>query len=146
MTEREGVRTGPRSSGQPERRPLGPDASMGDMFGHLAQESRRFVELQMELVKMQLLQGLAGGLYDAVKIAAAAALLGMAAFFLVVAFALGVSAWLGSYWQGLLVTGLLLLMAGGVMLWIAVGTSFLLNVIPKDLLKQVRTLSRGRPE
>ena len=143
MTEREGVPTGPRSSGQPERRPLGPDASMGEMLGHLAQESRRFVELQIELTKMQVLQGLAGSLYDAVKIAAAATLLAMAGLFLVVAFALGISAWLGSYWQGLLVTGVLLLIAGAIMRWIAVGTSFLLNVIPKDLLKQVRTLSRG---
>lgn len=143
MTEREAERSGPRSSGQPERRPLGADASMADLLGHLAQESRRFVELQLEFAKMQLLQGLAGGLYDAVKIALAAGLLAMAGLFLLVAFALGVSAWLGSYWQGLLVTGLLLLIAGGVMLWIAVGTSFLLNVIPKDLLKQVRALSRG---
>jgi hypothetical protein len=116
---------------------------MADLAAHLAEETRRFVELQIELAKMQALQGLAGGLYDALKITIAAVLLGMAGLFLVVAFALGVSAWLDSYWLGLLVTGTLLLVAGGAMLWVAVGTSFLLNVIPKDLLKQVRTLSRG---
>ena len=146
MIEREGVRTGARPGDPPGRRPLGPDADMTDMLGHLAEETRRYVELQIELAKMQALQGLAGGLYDAVKIAAAASLLSMAGLFLVIAFALGVSAWLGSYWLGLTVTGLLLLVAGGAMLWIAVGTSFLLNVIPKDLLKQVRTLSRGPAE
>jgi len=61
----------------------------------------------------------------------------------VIALALGLAVAFGSYWLGVLVTGLILLAAGGLVLWFALGTSFLLNVIPKDLLKQVRTLSRG---
>jgi hypothetical protein len=62
---------------------------------------------------------------------------------MVIALALGLSVWVGSYWLGTLLTGVLLLIAGAVVLRIAVGTSFLLNVIPKDVLKQVRALSRG---
>ena len=136
-----------RTGGRPvDRVNLGADPSMGDMMAHLAQESKRFVELQIELTKMQLLQGLAGGLYDGLKIAVALGLLGLAWLCLVIAFAIGMSVWVGSYWVGLLITGVLLLIGGGLVLWFAVGTSFLLNVIPNDLLKQVRTLSRGPRE
>jgi hypothetical protein len=116
---------------------------MVELVTHLAQETKRYVELQVELTKMQALQALAGGLYDALKLAIAAGLFALAGLCLVIALALGLSVAVGSYWLGVLVTGLLLLVAGGVVLWFALGTSFLLNVIPKDLLKQVRTLSRG---
>lgn len=119
---------------------------MGELIAHLAQETRRYVELQIELAKMQALQGLAGGLYDAAKLAVAAALFGLAGLCLVIALALGLSVWFGSYWIGVLVTGVLMLIAGAIVLWIALGTSFLLNVIPKDLLRQVRALSRGSSE
>lgn len=124
----------------------GPDAPMADLMTHLAQQTRRYVELQIELTKMQALQGLAGGLYDAAKIAVAAALFGLAGLCFVVALALGLSVWMGSYWLGVLTTGAILLVAGAVATWFAIGTSFLLNVIPKDLLRQVRILSRGRTE
>lgn len=128
------------------RRTPGTDASMTELVAHLAQETRRYVELQIDLAKMQALQGLAGAMYDGLKIAIAAGLLTLAGLCLVVAFALAISAWLGSYWIGVLITGLLLLIAGGVALWLAVGTSFLLNIIPKDLRRQVRVLSRGPRE
>ena len=124
----------------------GPDASMTELASHLAQETRRYVELQIDLMKMQALQGLAGAMYDGFKIAVAAGLLALAGLCLVIAFALAISAWLGSYWLGMTVTGLLLLLAGGVALWLAVGTSFLLNIMPKDLRRQVRVLSRGPRE
>ncbi len=124
----------------------GPDASMTELVSHLAEETRRYVELQIDLVKMQALQGLAGAMYDGLKIAVAAGLLALAGLCLVIGFALAISAWLGSYWIGITVTGLLLLLAGGVALWLAVGTSFLLNVLPKDLRRQVRVLSRGPRE
>lgn len=120
------------------------DASMTDLMTHLANETRRYVELQVELAKMQALQGLAGGLYDATKIAVAATLLGLASLCLLIALAIGLSVWLNSYWLGVLITGAVLLAAGLVALWFAVKTSFLLNVIPEDLLRQVRILSRGR--
>lgn len=116
---------------------------MGELAAYLVQESKHFVELQVELTKMQVLQGIVGGLYDAVKIALAMALLGMGGVAVVIALALGLSVWMGSYWQGVLLTGGLLLLVGGIVLWLAIGTSFLLNVLPTDLLKQVRTLSRG---
>ena len=133
--------------GHPRRSiPPGPDASMTELVTHLAHETRRYVELQIELAKMQALQGLAGGLYDAVKIAIAAALFGLAGLCLVIALAIGLSVLLESYWLGVLLTGMLLLVAGAVVLWFALGTSFLLNVIPKDLLRQVRILSRGPRE
>ena len=119
---------------------------MAELVTHLAQETRRYVELQIELTKMQALQGLAGGLYDAAKIAVAAALFGLAGLCLVISLALGLSVWMGSYWLGTLTTGILLLIAGAIVAWFAIGTSFLLNVIPKDLLRQVRILSRGRAE
>ena len=119
------------------------DASLADLMAHLAQETKRYVELQIELAKMQALQALAGGLYDAAKVAVAAGLFALAGLCLVIALALGLAVAFGSYWLGVLVTGLILLAAGGLVLWFALGTSFLLNVIPKDLLKQVRTLSRG---
>lgn len=128
------------------RRTARPDASMTELMSHLAQETRRYVELQIDLAKMQALQGLAGALYDGLKIAVAAGLLALAGLCLVIALALGISVWLGSYWVGVLLTGLLLLAAGGIALWFAVGTSFLLNVIPKDLRRQVRVLSRGPHE
>ena len=124
----------------------GVDASMAELMTHLAQETRRYVELQIELTKMQALQGLAGALYDGAKIAAAAALFGLAGLCLVIALALGLSVWMGSYWLGTLTTGVILLVAGAVVAWFAIGTSFLLNVIPKDLLRQVRILSRGRAD
>jgi hypothetical protein len=130
---------GPRSA-------PGPEASMAELVARLAEESRRYVELQIELTKMQALQGLAGGLYDGAKIAVAAALFGLAGLCLVIALALGLSVWMGSYWMGVLATGLLLLIAACVAAWFAIATSFLLNVIPKDLLRQVRILSRGRRE
>lgn len=116
---------------------------MGDLAAHLAKETRRFVELQIELTKMQALQGLAGGLYDAVKLSIAAALIGMASLCFVIALALGLSVLFGSFWLGTLVTGVILLVAGAIVLRIAVGTSFLLNILPSDLLKQVRALSRS---
>lgn len=116
---------------------------MGELVSHLSQETRRFVEMQLELAKMQALQALAGGLYDALKVGLALGLFALAGFFLVIALAFGLSAWMGSYWLGMLMTGVLLLIAGAIVLRIAVGTSFLLNVIPKDLLRQVRALSRG---
>lgn len=141
-SERE-VRPEPRPA---ERMNLGPEPSMGDMVTHLGQESKRFVELQIELAKMQALQGLAGGLYDGLKIAAAIGLFSLAGLCFVIALALAISVWLGSHWLGILVTGILLTIVGGVVLWYAVVTSFLLNVIPKDLLKQVRALSRGQRE
>ena len=125
------------------RRAVRADASMTELMTHLAQETRRYVELQIDLAKMQALQGLAGAFYDGLKIAVAAGLLALAGLCIVIALALALSVWLGSYWLGVLVTGLLLAVAGGVALWIAVGTSFLLNVIPKDLRHQVRVLSRG---
>lgn len=128
------------------RRAPGPDASMTELVAHLAQETRRYVELQIDLAKMQALQGLAGAMYDGLKIAIAAGLLTLAGLCLVIAFALAVSAWVGSYWIGVLITGLLLSIMGGVALWLAVGTSFLLNIIPKDLRHQVRVLSRGPRE
>src|SRR5688500_18776023 len=128
------------------RRAPGPDASMTELVAHLAQETRRYVELQVDLAKMQALQGLAGAMYDGLKIAIAAGLLTLAGLCLVIAFALAVSAWVGSYWIGVLITGLLLSIMGGVALWLAVGTSFLLNIIPKDLRHQVRVLSRGPRE
>ena len=128
------------------RRAPGPDASMTELAAHLAQETRRYVELQADLAKMQALQAMAGALYDGLKIAVAASLLSLAGLCLVVALALALSAWLGSYWIGVLVTGLLLLVAGGIALSIAVGTSFLLNIIPKDVRHQVRILSRGPRE
>lgn len=137
----------PRTGLRPgDRMPLGPDPSMADMMAHLGQETKRFVELQIELTKMQALQGIAGGLYDALKIAVAVALFSLAGLCLVIALALAVSVLVGSYWLGILITGFLLLIAGGVVFWLALGSSFLLNVIPNDLLKQVRTLSRGRRE
>ena len=126
--------------------PPSADTSMTELVTHLAHETRRYVELQVELAKMQAVQALAGGLYDAMKIAIAAALLGMAGLCFVIALAIGLSVALGNYWLGVLVTGLLLLVAGGLVLWFALGTSFLLNVIPKDLLRQVRILSRGPRE
>lgn len=141
-TDRE-VRSEPRPS---DRVNLGPEPSMGELLTHLGQESKRFVELQIELAKMQALQGLAGGLYDGLKIAAALGLFSLAGLCFVIALALALSVWLGAYWLGMLVTGLLLAIAGAFVFWFAVGTSFLLNVIPKDLLKQVRTLSRGPRE
>ena len=122
------------------------DASMAELATHLARETRRFVELQVELTKMQALQSLAGGLYDGAKIALAAGLLGLGGLCLVIALALGLSVMLESYWLGTLITGALLLVAGGVVAWFAIKTSFLLNVIPKDLLRQVRILSRGPRE
>ena len=130
----------------PPRPTPGPDASMAELMAHLAHETRRYVELQIELTKMQAVQSLAGGAYDAMKIAVAASLLGLAGLCLVIALAIGLSVWFGSYWLGVLVTGVLLLLAGLVALWFAVTTSFLLNVIPKDLLRQVRVLSRGNRE
>ena len=128
------------------RRAPGPDASMAELVSHLAHETRRYVELQIDLAKMQALQGLAGAMYDGMKIAVAASLLALAGLCLVIALALALAAWMGSYWIGVLVTGLLLLVAGGIALWFAVGTSFLLNVLPKDLRRQVRVLSRGPRE
>lgn len=116
---------------------------MGELVAHLSSETRRYLEFQIELAKMQALQGLAGGLYDALKLGVALGLLGLAGFFLVIALALGLSVWMNSYWLGTLVTGLLLLAAAAIMARVAVGTSFLLNVLPKDLLRQVRALSRG---
>lgn len=116
---------------------------MGELLSHLSQETRRFLEMQLELAKMQGLQTLAGGLYDALKVGLALGLFALAGFFLVIALALGLSAWIGSYWLGTLLTGVLMLVAGAVVLRVAIGTSFLLNVIPKDLLRQVRALSRG---
>ena len=131
--------------GIPPNRPRS-EASMTELVTHLAEETRRYVELQIELAKMQALQGLAGGLYDAVKIAIAATLFGLAGLCLVIAMAIGLSVMLGSYWLGVLVTGFILLVAGALVLWFALGTSFLLNVIPSDLLRQVRVLSRGPRE
>ena len=128
------------------RRGPAADASMAELVSHLAHETRRYVELQIDLAKMQALQGLAGALYDGLKIAVAAGLLALAGLCLVIAFALAVSVWVGSYWIGVLITGLLLLVLGGIALWLAVGTSFLLNIIPKDLRRQVRILSRGPRE
>ena len=122
------------------------DASMVELVTHLAEETRRYVELQMELTKMQAVQSLAGGAYDAMKIAVAAALLGLAGLCLVIALAIGLSVAVGSYWLGTMLTGLILLTAGAIALYFAVTTSFLLNVIPKDLLRQVRILSRGNRE
>ena len=129
-----------------QRLRLGPEASMGDLVTHLAEESKRFVELQLELAKMQAVQTIAGGLYDALKVGLALGLFALAGFFLVIALALGLSVWVGSYWLGTLLTGVLLLIGGAIVLRVAVGTSFLLNVIPKDLLRQVRVLSRGPTE
>ena len=122
------------------------DAPMVDLVTHLAEETRRYVELQLELTKMQAVQSLAGGAYDAAKIAVAGALLGLAGLCLVIALAIGLSVLVGSYWLGTLLTGFILLVAGAIALWFAVTTSFLLNVIPKDLLRQVRVLSRGNRE
>ena len=143
----EGMRTEGMRPGE-GMRPIGPDAdaTMTELVTHLAQETRRYVEMQIELTKMQALQSLAGGLYDGAKIALAAGLLSLAGLCLVIALALGLSVWVGSYWLGVLITGGLLLIAGGIALWFAVWTSFLLNVIPKDLLRQVRILSRGPTE
>ena len=124
----------------------GPDASIVELVTHLAHETKRYVELQVDLAKMQALQALAGGFYDGIKLALAAGLFALAGLCLVIALAIGMSVWLESYWLGVLITGVLLLIAGGVVLWFAVGTSFLLNIIPKDLLRQVRTLSRGPHE
>lgn len=131
---------------EPTGRRPGAEPSMSELVSHLAQETRRYVELQIDLAKMQALQGLAGAMYDGLKIAVAASLLSLAGLCLVIAFALALSAWVGSYWVGLLITGVLLLVAGGAALWAAVGTSFLLNIIPKDLRRQVRVLSRGPHE
>ncbi len=50
----------------------GADASMTELVSHLAQETRRYVELQIDLAKMQALQGLAGAMFTALKIAVAA--------------------------------------------------------------------------
>jgi hypothetical protein len=136
----------PETRFEPRRATPGEDASMAELVSRLAQESRRYVELQIELAKMQALQGLAGGLYDAAKIAVAATLFGLAGLCFVIALALGLSVLMGSYWLGVLTTGGILLVAGAVAAWFAIGTSFLLNVIPKDLLRQVRILSRGRTE
>lgn len=133
-------------TGAESRKPPGPEASMSELVAHLAQESRRYVELQIDLAKMQALQGLAGALYDGLKLMLAAGLLALAGLCLVIAVAIGVSVWLESYWLGVFVTGLILLVAGGLALWFAVGTSFLLNIIPKDLRRQVRILSRGPHE
>ena len=63
---------------------------------------------EIDLAKMQALQGLAGGLRDGFKIAVAAGLLSLAGLCLVIALALGISVWLGNYWLGVLVTGILL--------------------------------------
>lgn len=120
-----------------------PDASLGELLAHLGEETKRYVELQIELTKMQVLQGVAGGLYDGLKIGAAIALFSLAGLCLVIALALGLSVWLDSYWLGMLATAVLLLVAGGIVLGVAVRTSFLLNIVPKELLRQVRTLSKG---
>ncbi|HEX6589263.1 MAG TPA: hypothetical protein VF039_09585, partial [Longimicrobiales bacterium] len=69
---------------------------MAELVSHLAHETRRYVELQIDLAKMQALQGLAGALYDGFKIAVAAGVLALAGLCLVIAFALAVSVWVGS--------------------------------------------------
>jgi len=119
------------------------DPSIGELVAHLGEEAKHLVQVQVELAKMQALQTIAASLYDGVRLAAAAAIMGVGGICLVVALILGLGDLLDSYWLGALAAGLLLLLAGAIVLWRASETLTIRHVLPRELLHRIRDTLTG---
>lgn len=90
---------------------------VGDLLRDLATDVGTLVRQEIELARLEITRTATGVAKDGAWIAVGAAIAAVGGLVLVVALALGLGALLGSYWLGTLITGVLLLLIGGLFAW-----------------------------
>lgn len=90
---------------------------VGDLLRDLASDVGTLVRQEIELARMEVTSTATGVAKDGAWIAIGAGIAIVGGLVLVVALALGLGALLGSYWLGTLITGVLLLLLGGLFAW-----------------------------
>jgi hypothetical protein len=95
----------------------GRGTSLVGLLREFAEDTRMLVQQEIALAKMEAAHTAKRVAIDGAWIGAGAAVVAVGGLCLVLALALGLGALLGSYWLGTLITGLLLLLVGGLIAW-----------------------------
>ena len=103
---------GPDAHGAQEKGP-----GLGSLFRSLGEDVGVLVRQEIALAKAEAGETARRVAKDGAWIASGAAIVAVGGICLVVALALGLGALLGSYWLGTLITGLLLVVVGGLFAW-----------------------------
>ena len=113
------------------------NASVGDLFKELSNDSSRLIQDEMQLARLELRQSVStlAGAAGKVGIAAVLAIPGLLA--LTAALVIGIGLLIGSYWVSALIVGVVILIVAGILAQRAVA-AFKRGLAPRETIRTVR--------
>lgn len=114
------------------------EPGLGTLFRSLGEDMGVLVRQEIELAKAEAGHTAKRVAKDSAWIGTGAAIAGVGGLCLVLALALGLGALLGSYWLGTLITGAVLVLAGGLFAWKGVRDLQRGGLAPKRTVETVR--------
>lgn len=111
---------------------------LGQLLRDLADDTRTLVQQEIELAKMEAAATARRMAKDGAWIGVGAAIAGVGGLCVVIAAALGLGALLDSYWLGTLITGLVLLLVGGIFAWRGLGDLKKGGLIPSATVESLQ--------